>query len=374
VANNKENPVPGTLINRPGGHDVYQGVVKDYVGKDVTPDNFLRVLTGDAEGMKGIGSGKVIASGPKDHVFVNFADHGGPGLIAFPREVLHVAQLNKTIWKMYEDKKYHKMVMYIEACESGSMFDQTLPSDINVMALTAANGSTSSYACYYDRARKTYLGDLFSVKWMEDSDMGFVMAETLMDQYHTVRAEVNLSQVCMFGDQEIASHYQVAEFQGSETILSGLPVQLPVQKPRLPAVPFDAIPAPDVPLHIAKKNFELAESEEEKEAALREYGKLTFMRQFVDKLVENVVDEIVKGENVSKEQIMTGVSPLKKSHGCYETVVNSFHTNCLNLGQNGYPLRKLQTFVNLCENHVKEAKITDILKRVCIQGPWTGAH
>ena len=63
--------------------------------------------------------------------------------------------------------------------------------------------------------------------------------------------------------------------QGSETILSGLPVQLPVQKPKLPAVPFDAIPAPDVPLHIAKKNFELAESEEEKEAALREYGKLT---------------------------------------------------------------------------------------------------
>merc|ERR1712133_122651 len=56
VANDKHNPVPGTLINRPGGHDVYYGVVKDYVGKDVTPDNFLKVLAGDAEGMKGIGS------------------------------------------------------------------------------------------------------------------------------------------------------------------------------------------------------------------------------------------------------------------------------------------------------------------------------
>ena len=54
---------------------------------------------------------KVITSGPNDHVFVNFADHGAPGLIAFPHEVLHVAQLNKTIWKMYEDKKYHKMVI-----------------------------------------------------------------------------------------------------------------------------------------------------------------------------------------------------------------------------------------------------------------------
>ena len=52
----------------------------------------------------------MIGSGANDHVFVNFADHGGPGLIAFPSSVLHVAQLNKTIWKMYEEKKYHKMV------------------------------------------------------------------------------------------------------------------------------------------------------------------------------------------------------------------------------------------------------------------------
>ena len=28
VANDPRNPVPGTLINRPGGPDVYQGVVK----------------------------------------------------------------------------------------------------------------------------------------------------------------------------------------------------------------------------------------------------------------------------------------------------------------------------------------------------------
>merc|ERR1712002_611419 len=290
VAMNKENPFQGTLINKPGGQDVYQGVVKDYVGKDVTPDNFINILAGNSKAMKGIGSGKVITSGPNDHVFVNFADHGAPGLIAFPHEVLHVAQLNKTIWKMYEDKKYHKMVMYIEACESGSMFNETLPSDINVMALTAANGSTSSYACYYDKSRRTYLGDLFSVKWMEDSDVGFVMAESLMDQYHTVRAEVNLSQVCMFGDQEIATHYQVAEFQGSELIMSRPPGQLPARKPILPSVPFDAVPAPDVPLHIARKNFEFAETEEEKERALREYGKITFMRQFVDSLVENVIE------------------------------------------------------------------------------------
>ena len=41
-------------------------------------------MTGNAKAMQGIGSGKVIASGPNDHVFVYFADHGAPGLIAFP--------------------------------------------------------------------------------------------------------------------------------------------------------------------------------------------------------------------------------------------------------------------------------------------------
>lgn len=40
-----------------------------------------------------------------------------------------------------------------------------------VYATTAANPRESSYACYYDDERQTYLGDWYSVNWMEDSDM-----------------------------------------------------------------------------------------------------------------------------------------------------------------------------------------------------------
>jgi len=39
-----------------------------------------------------------------------------------------------------------------------------------VWATTAANAHESSYACYYDSRRQTYLGDVYSVNWMEDSD------------------------------------------------------------------------------------------------------------------------------------------------------------------------------------------------------------
>ncbi len=33
---------------------------------------------------------RLLYSGPNDHVFVNFADHGAPGLIAFPVGVVSI--------------------------------------------------------------------------------------------------------------------------------------------------------------------------------------------------------------------------------------------------------------------------------------------
>jgi hypothetical protein len=39
-----------------------------------------------------------------------------------------------------------------------------------VFATTAANPHESSYATYWDEKRETYLGDLYSIAWMEDSD------------------------------------------------------------------------------------------------------------------------------------------------------------------------------------------------------------
>jgi len=39
--------------------------------------------------MAGIGTGRVLESTANDLVFLNFADHGATGLIAFPNEYLY---------------------------------------------------------------------------------------------------------------------------------------------------------------------------------------------------------------------------------------------------------------------------------------------
>ena len=41
---------------------------------------------------------------------------------------------------------------------------------LSVYATTASNSEESSYACYYSSKYHTYLGDVYSVNWMEDSD------------------------------------------------------------------------------------------------------------------------------------------------------------------------------------------------------------
>ena len=43
-------------------------------------------------------------------------------MVAFGENTLKAVELNKAIKEMYAEKKYNKMVFYVEACESGSMF------------------------------------------------------------------------------------------------------------------------------------------------------------------------------------------------------------------------------------------------------------
>jgi len=240
IANNTKNPDQGVIINQPNGPNVYEGVVKvrqdqngsgqvtkhsihvkDYTGLDVTPKNFLRILAGK---QMSVGSGKVIRSGPKDRIFVYFADHGAPGLIAFPNNhkaskppYLYADELERTLKKMHRAKKYNKLVFYLEACESGSMFEKWLTSNtgIDMYATTAANSETSSYACYLDNRLGTYLGDVYSVKWMQDSDMENLAKEPLIEQFDIVYDETTTSEVCEFGDLTVAD-LPVGAFQGDK--------------------------------------------------------------------------------------------------------------------------------------------------------------
>ncbi|KAF7653654.1 hypothetical protein LDENG_00080260 [Lucifuga dentata] len=358
LAQNEQNPTPGILINRPGGDDVYKGVPKDYTGKDVTPENFLAVLKGDSSKVKG-GSGKVIKSGPNDHVFVYFTDHGAPGILAFPDDDLNVEDLQEAVQYMRENNKYNKMVFYIEACESGSMMDK-LPADIDVYATTAANPDESSYACYYDEKRETYLGDWYSVNWMEDSDVEDLTKETLLKQFKIVKSHTNTSHVQQYGNKTVA-HMKVMAFQGNSMARSQPAPPMTLQ----PIANPDLTPSPDVPLAILKRKMMASNDISVARGLLMEISMHLKIRELMADTMRRVV-EGVTGNKMKAEKILNERSDLSQ-HSCYKAALNHYKHKCFNWHKTEYEyaLRHLYALVNLCESGYPVNRIQQVMDSVC---------
>ena len=221
VAQDPENPFPGTLFNWPtqAGEglpvDVYEHCAKDYTGNDVTAANLLAVLQGAPTSTGGPTLSRVTDN---DKVLINFVDHGATGLVAMPvGDYLYADQLLAAL----ANATFDEMVFYLEACESGSMFEN-LPSNSSIYGLTAANADESSWGCYCPpgdtingTSLGTCLGDQFSVAWMEDIDDPSEPArikETLQAQYQTLVLEVNMSHPSQFGDPRFRMSESVGAF------------------------------------------------------------------------------------------------------------------------------------------------------------------
>ncbi|KAI0229737.1 Legumain [Lamellibrachia satsuma] len=316
VAHDRRNPTPGVLINHPNGPDVYGGVKIDYREKDVTPTNFLNVLLGKTSAMKGIGSGKVINSA-LPWCFSN--------------------------WKLPEINVPLQMVFYVEA----------------LYATTAASDTESSYACYYSKKYRTYLGDVYSVKWMEDSDAENLKNETLLEQYEIVKKETNTSHVQEYGEMSISGE-PVGDFQGGIDYKSPKPVILP-------KVPMDAVPSGDVPMAILRHRLADTNDFDEKIVIINEIKLMIKSHQVIRRVVRQIVKTAICNDLIVDYIHNVRLQP--SDFVCYEPAVEMFHEKCFNLNKHEYALRHLYTLVNLCEVGVTKTTILQSIVTVC-----SGSH
>jgi len=354
IANNDQNPTKGIIINHPNGSDVYHGVPKDYTGADVTPENFISVLTGDKAAVKNIGSGRVIDSGPNDHVFVNFVDHGATGILGFPDGELTVKQLNDALTKLHTENRYNKLVLYIEACEAGSMFKDVLPANINIFATTASDYDESSYACYYDAKRETYLGDVYSVKWMEDSDAQDIEKESLQTQFQTTKTETTTSHVQEYGDLTIGN-LVVGEFQGEKEAPSQV----------VPKASFErGVASYDVPLDILFRKLAAAKTEQQKQVLHAQISDMLEKRALVETTIKRVVARVATSHQ--HQATLLAAKPATLSNlDCHHQLVKAFSQNCFNFGKNPYAMKLTSVLANICESGLAADQAVQAIKQVC---------
>mmetsp|Transcript_14739 Transcript_14739/g.44517 ORF Transcript_14739/g.44517 Transcript_14739/m.44517 type:complete len:505 (-) Transcript_14739:2015-3529(-) len=290
VANDISNPHKGKLFNRPGGPDVYAGMPRDYTGNAVNADVFLQVLLGGKDAPTVLGStGKVVNSTADDRVFVYYADHGAPGILGMPSSSpLYADQLLNTIRNKSAAGGFAEMVLYVEACESGSMFQGLLDDSLPIYAVTAANAFESSWGAYCPGQDPspplefaTCLGDLFSISFLEDDDEEDLINETMETQFEIVKRRtsqngtyISGSHVLQFGDLAIDVE-PVGDYQGEAgsdmlSPVAGNPVGR--EAAALPAGRLvGAIPQREadlVPLRVAVQRATTSQAKEAAEAAL----------------------------------------------------------------------------------------------------------
>jgi len=352
IAQSSSNPFKGKMFNKPTasgtpGVDVYEGCKKDYTGSKVTPSNFVKVLTGDSSA-----PGAVLKSTSEDNVFINFVDHGGTGIIAFPSGTMSSSMLNNALKTMHSKKMYKKLVFYMEACESGSMFEGLLPTDMNIYVTTASNAKESSWGTYCppdDKVNgvelKSCLGDLYSVNWMENAD-SVGKKETLEDQFNIVKKTTSKSHVMQYGTLDWTSD-PIGDFMGDVS-------NNDTSKKEFVRKPSVDVDSRDIPLHLAYYNYIRADKSDysTRQKLANALADEVRSRQKTDDLFLNLATNVF-----SKEKFFQA-SNLKGECLCCDIVNEAIATGCG--GYTDYSLQYSRVVVNLCEVSTADVIIREL--------------
>jgi len=360
VANDEHNPFPGQLFNKPTsgpGKDVYAGCKIDYRGSECSATNFLDVLTGQ-------GSGKVLKSSSQDHVFVSFYDHGGVGIIAFPGGFLHVQDMQAAFTEMHSKGMYKKLTFYMEACESGSMFQgMNIP---GIYAVSAANAEESSWGCYCGsqaivdgKPINSCLGDLFSVNWMENSDATDITQETLSAQFDIVKSKTNLSHVMQWSDTSFTSD-DVSDFLGNTGTLT-----MPTLSDAEPT--NSAWSVRELELRQAYDYYTAATKGGSRLQAGAELQALLQSQLNAEKSFEKFLNIIYPGDYARQAAARDG-SALPENPQCEIAVRENFIKYGKFDASSGFAMQFQRYIVNVCADNSHNVDVVDAAKQACMTG------
>jgi len=294
--------------------------------------------------------------------------------VAFPNgPFLHASDLGAALQKMQTAKMFNELVFYMEACESGSMFP-TLKTDGKIFAVTASNAQESSWGTYCGadavvdgKNVGSCLGDLFSIAWMEDTDLG-PGSETIQEQVARVTKRTNLSHVSSFGDvsfeDEPITNFVKSSVQGAK------------KRPIIAGSGAASWDVRDIPLHLAYFKWASAAGAA-KQSAWNELQTVVEDRAADEAMFNEVARRTCKGSPLlgCNVGIKEGHVAMKDAE-CHKVLARAVHDSCPRRGQrspggwNGFNMKYSQMLVNMCEKRdaIKKdmQQLIDIVRGECV--------
>ncbi|KAL4570892.1 hypothetical protein LXL04_026556 [Taraxacum kok-saghyz] len=371
IAHHESNPKPGVIINNPKGEDVYAGVPKDYTGDSLTAANLYAVILGDKKSVTG-GSGKVLDSKSNDRVFIYYTDHGGPGTLGMPDSPnVYAKDFIDVLEKKHASRTYKEMVIYVESCESGSIFEGLLSENLNIYVTTASKADENSWGTYcpdmepppppeYD----TCLGDLYSVAWMEDSDKQAANGETLEQQYNTVKVRTynnnstEGSHVMEYGTKGIRSE--------SISLYQGFDASNVSNDAYIHDGPMGVVNQRDADMVFFQKKYDkMIDGSQEKTDMLKQITDLKRHRSHLDSSVDAIGTQLFGSRNgpLILGSLRAEGKPIVDDWECLKSMVRVYETNCGSLTQ--YGMKHMRAFANICNNKVTKTAMGDASMVAC---------
>ena len=305
----EENPFPGELFTDDSpdapGKDYANGCIEniDYEVEDHRSYVMLAAMRGDVEELKKLTqkkNPKALKSTAEDEVLLYFTSHGNPGELIVGYSHMPEERFMKTLIYMHDNHLYKHFLILMEACFSGSMFEN-LPKNMNIYAITSADEDHPSYESHCppdDIVDGKELNTCLSCLW--DNAMEWFMeggADHTLDELYehtkTLVAKESDQNVSVFGDIEEMGKMTLRDFMGD----------LPARRFRSMNNDNSAkIAKSDVPAHLAmwkairadKKNFasalkeyqEIKYTEAKREVEVMRLGRMLMNEKAADKALK----------------------------------------------------------------------------------------
>ena len=352
ILDHRYNPYPGKIFTDPSettdGDWAQYGCFNhvDYTNKHINGKVFLGIISGDKEGvakLTGKEDPKVLAAGPEDTVFTYFIDHGSNGIIGVGDDYVHAKDFIAALETAHEKKLYGKWVWFMEACHSGSMFENKLPSDWNIYVMSSADAdhdADMSNCPPNDVVAGKSLGTCLAGLW-DNSFLDYVEKHPkatigeIFDVVHEDVAKTSVQNVSEWGDKSFRE-LPLSDFFGELPS----PVFREEKKEAKGVVPVDMVPK-----HLAMWRAIRADKSELAEA----------MKQY-----EEEVFKVAKKE-VEAMRLARAVMSEKAAEKAMKTPAEMYSADCVKELTNA--------FVKKCgHSHPVGASVNNVLRNICLPG------
>jgi len=255
------------------------------------------------------------------------------------------------------------------------MFENVLPTNLNIYVTTASNAVESSWGCYCSpddvvdgTPVGSCLGDLYSVNWMEDADKQspLGMKETLQQQFVTVRTLTTMSHVMQYGDLTF-TNWTIGQFQGevSQSTIGRAAPDTPKPAPSSAGI----VGSRDIKMHSLYYSYLRHDKSDifGAHAAAEALQAEISHRLQADSMFMKLTESAVQGENWGSIFTMPTPTPILPS-SCVDAVYDAVAQYCG--GFSDYSIQYTRVVNNLCvfhrHNHDATAQLVNTVRSLCV--------